>query len=533
MKSKLNVRKILLSNALITTLCIFVVGGSGFYFINKVAGVSLAIIDTQVKPILKINEIIKTSQAIYSNLVLHNSKFELNEMFSIEQKIEELNNTLRDQLDEYAAIIKAHDPDHPENVADALSWIDTFSVEWDKFIKNVEEAIRLNQDFLKQDSLDLIVNDGKTNYEQALSVLNEAIIRHHTQMAAYTEKAFETRNLSMIIIVILAIVGIGVSLAFGLLFSRLIIQPLLKAMDLNDRLSKGDLTLEIEEEGTEEVSRLLGTMKNMVEKLREIVADVQAASSQVATGSEELSHASQDITSGAGDQASTVEHLYESMEQMTATVTQNAENARKTAKIAIEASENMASGGEAVNKTVSAMQTTVNLIDVIEEIARQTNLLALNAAIEAASAGEQGKGFAVVAAEVRKLAEKSQKSAKEIREVVGSSVEIAIKSGRLIEEVIPQIQKTAQLIEEIDAAGSEQAEGIQRNTNEVDRLNSIIRQSREASERMASTSEELNEQARQLYESMSFFKLHKQEEKPQADSNEESRYLEEESKESP
>ena len=195
------------------------------------------------------------------------------------------------------------------------------------------------------------------------------------------------------------------------------------------------------------------------------------------------------------------------MEQMAANIRQNADNAMQTEKIASKSAEDAKQGGEAVAKTVSAMKEIASKISIIEEIARQTNLLALNAAIEAARAGEHGKGFAVVAAEVRKLAERSQHAAAEISELSGSSVEVAEQAGKMLAEMVPDIQRTAELVQEISAASKEQDTGAEQVNQAIMQLDQVIQQNASASEEMASTSEELSSQAEQLQDTIAFFKV--------------------------
>jgi len=195
------------------------------------------------------------------------------------------------------------------------------------------------------------------------------------------------------------------------------------------------------------------------------------------------------------------------MEQMAANIRQNADNAMQTEKIASKSAEDAKKGGESVAKTLAAMKEIASKISIIEEIARQTNLLALNAAIEAARAGEHGKGFAVVAAEVRKLAERSQHAAAEISELSGSSVEVAEQAGRMLSEMVPDIQRTAELVQEISAASKEQDTGAEQVNQAIMQLDQVIQQNASASEEMASTSEELSSQAEQLQDTISFFKV--------------------------
>ncbi len=256
-----------------------------------------------------------------------------------------------------------------------------------------------------------------------------------------------------------------------------------------------------------EQDELIQALQDMVEKLKEIITDVRGAADQVASGSQELSSSSQEVSQGASEQAASVEEISSSMEELASTVAQTADHARQTAAISTKAAADAVDGGKAVVETVAAMQLIATKIELIEEIARQTNLLALNAAIEAARAGEHGKGFAVVASEVRKLAERSQVSAQEIKGVAGASVETASNAGKLINEIVPQIQKTAELVHEIDAASNEQARGIDENARAIQQFDQVIQANSAAAEEMASTSEELTAQAAHLQDAISFFKV--------------------------
>jgi methyl-accepting chemotaxis protein len=213
------------------------------------------------------------------------------------------------------------------------------------------------------------------------------------------------------------------------------------------------------------------------------------------------------MSQGATEQASSAEEVSSSMEEMSSNIRQNADNALQTEKIAKKASSDAEEGGRAVEETVTAMKEIAVKTGIIEEIARQTNLLALNAAIEAARAGEHGKGFAVVASEVRKLAERSQKAAAEIKELSGTSVIIAEKAGEMLGRIVPDIQKTAELVAEISAASSEQNSGAEQINKAILQLDEVIQQNASSSEEMSSMAEELSSQAEQLSESIAFFKV--------------------------
>ncbi len=270
-------------------------------------------------------------------------------------------------------------------------------------------------------------------------------------------------------------------------------------------ISEGNLLIEIKPRSDSD--ELMKSLSAMLAKLTEVVADVKSAADNVAAGSVQLSASAQDLSQGATEQAASAEEVSSSIEEMSSNIQQNADNAQQTEKIAIRSSGDAKEGGKAVNETVLAMKEIAGKINIIEEIARQTNLLALNAAIEAARAGEHGKGFAVVASEVRKLAERSQTAAGEITKLATSSVEIAEKAGAMLNQILPDIQKTAELVQEISTASNEQNSGADQINSAIQQLDQVIQRTASASEEMAATSEELSSQAEQLQSSISFFRI--------------------------
>jgi len=283
-------------------------------------------------------------------------------------------------------------------------------------------------------------------------------------------------------------------------------------VDSMNRLSDGDLMQELSAERNDDIGRLVDAFNKTIAALKGVVSDVKNAADYVASGSQQLSSGSEQLSQGTAEQAASAEEASSSVEEMSATIKQNADNAHQTEKIALKSSNDATQSGKAVSATVSAMKEIAKKISIIEEIARQTNLLALNAAIEAARAGEHGKGFAVVASEVRKLAERSQTSAREISELSSTSVEIAENAGQMLAKLVPDIQKTAELVQEISAASKEQTTGADQINSAIQQLNQVIQQNAGAAEEMSATAEELSSQAEQLQSTISYFKVEDAEE---------------------
>jgi methyl-accepting chemotaxis protein len=269
-------------------------------------------------------------------------------------------------------------------------------------------------------------------------------------------------------------------------------------------VAEGNLDVKISEGNK---TGILAALVEMVEQLRRIVSEVRTNADGLASASEEVSATAQSLSQSSSEQAASVEETSASVEEIASSIAQNAENARVTDTMAVKSSSQGKEGGEAVAQTVEAMRNIADKISIIEDIAYQTNLLALNAAIEAARAGEHGKGFAVVAAEVRKLAERSQVASQEISGLASNSVSVAERAGALLEEIVPSIAKTADLVQEIAAASNEQAEGTGQITTSMGQMDQITQQNASASEELASTAEEMSSQAQQLQDMMSFFKL--------------------------
>jgi len=272
-----------------------------------------------------------------------------------------------------------------------------------------------------------------------------------------------------------------------------------------ETISQGDLRVAVTPRSAKDV--LNNAIQHMVEKLRETVGEIQSASNSLASGAGQVSATSQSLSQGTSEQAASVEETTSSLEQMNASITQNADFSKKMEQMAVKGAADVDESGKAVTETVAAMKAIAQRISIIEEIAYQTNLLALNAAIEAARAGEHGKGFAVVAAEVRKLAERSQKAANEISELSANSVGVAERSGALLKELVPAIRKNLDMVQDVAAASGEQASGVGQINNALMQVDQVTQRNASSAEELASTAEEMASQAEALAQLVAFFKV--------------------------
>lgn len=432
---------------------------------------------------------VKNGQILYLTLRKHEKDYMLR-----------LNQKYVDRLNATAEQLKGNILSSSIGAATKASFIDLLKTYQKDFLALVTKDSEITENLAA----------AKKGADQAMADAGE-LLKLEGELAAQqiqdiNESASTASNLVWIAAIISLVLGAGAAL----ILTRMVIGPLgaepSELALIADKIAVGDLTVDVAG-NRKNVSGVLGNLKNMTDKLVSIVGDVKAAADNVANGSQGISSTSEEMSQGATEQAASAEEASSSMEQMTSNIQQNADNAQQTEKIATKAAEDAKEGGQAVAETVTAMNSIAEKISIIEEIARQTNMLALNAAIEAARAGEQGKGFAVVAAEVRKLAERSQGAAGEISELAGSSVEVAQRAGEMLEKLVPDIQKTAELVQEISAASAEQRSGTEQVNKALQQLDLVIQQNASSSEEMASTSEELASQAEQMQSTIDFFKV--------------------------
>ena len=350
-------------------------------------------------------------------------------------------------------------------------------------------------------------NEARTATNNIDALLSEVVKLEEGRLNTAQEEAAADYVQTRTIMISVAAAAFLIAALAALWIAMSINKGLRNAVAAVQNVAEGDLTRFATISSKDEIGDLLTYVNTMIERLRGVVGDALSASDNVSSGSQELSASSEQLSQGATEQASSAEEASASMEEMAANIKQNADNAAQTEKIARQSSKDAELSGQAVNRAVGAMRTIAEKISIVQEIARQTDLLALNAAVEAARAGEHGKGFAVVASEVRKLAERSQAAAAEISALSGDTVQVATEAGEMLNRLVPDIQKTAELVSEISAACREQDIGASQINEAIQQLDKVTQQNAGASEEMSATSEELASQAEELQASIAFFRV--------------------------
>lgn len=421
----------------------------------------------------------------------------------------------QDEMDEFSSAVDAFMSDLQYSLDDLNNLVDEeskalvgrFQAAYNSYLSIHREVREVTRENGNKRAYDLSVSEGQKQVDIAQALMTEIVVLADSEMdddKNLTSDAYDSaRNFLILLTAFASIIGMGT--AFWI--STSISKALGKASDMAAAVASGDLTETINYTKKDEIGELAASLNIMVIKLREVVGEITAASENVASGSEELSSNAEEMSQGANEQAASSEEASSSMEEMAAKINENAENARETEKIATSSAVNAQDSGDAVNEAVGAMQSIAQKIGIIQEIARQTDLLALNAAIEAARAGEYGRGFAVVASEVRKLAERSQTAATEINDLSSGSVAVAERAGKMLSGLVPEIKRTAELVQEINTASEEQTTGADEINRAIQQLDQVTQQNASAAEEMSATSEQMNAQADQLQQIVSFFRL--------------------------
>ncbi len=449
---KIGIRGKLLFTFILTAIVTLIVGLVGYIGTSRIDAMIDDLYNVNLTEIKFSNELENKGLVLRVNILKHMTVPTLDEKIIHENEIEKIYIGYIKDIEEYKSIT---DTGREKELAEVL----------ETSIKSYKEAVNRLLPYSRAGNIDevnKIVNVAAPIFTEKIGPSLKEMVKIANEQAKLSHEKSETVSQMIALIMVISIIT---AMAFSIIASLILTRSVMN-----------------------------------------VVSSIEASSDNVSAGTEQISSSSEELSQGANEQAASVEEISSAIEEMTATIRQNADNAGQTERIASKSAIDAKESGEAMRHTVNAMKNIADKISIIQEIARQTNLLSLNASIEAARAGEHGRGFAVVASEVQKLAERSQVAAGEISQLSGSSVAIAEKAGEMLDKLVPDIQKTSELVAEINAASSEQANGAQQINIAVQQLNSVVQQNASGAEELAATAEQLSAQTVYMQDAVNFLK---------------------------
>ena len=391
----------------------------------------------------------------------------------------------------------------------------------ERFVTQRTAFLPIAREGKKEEAITLLMGGVRTTQLAYFVELDKLIAYQEELMVASGKESAADASQALKLLLLISALAVLFGVALGWVATRSITRPLGEAVAIARRVADGDLTSNIVITSKDETGQMLQALKDMNDSLVGIVGQVRQGTDTIATASSQIAAGNQDLSSRTEQQASSLEETAASMEELTSTVKQNADNARQANQLAVSASSVAVKGGTVVAEVVGTMgaintssRKIVDIIGVIDGIAFQTNILALNAAVEAARAGEQGRGFAVVAAEVRNLAQRSAAAAKEIKTLIGDSVDKVeegsrqvAEAGKTMDEIVGSVKRVTDIMAEIEAASREQTSGIEQINQAITQMDQVTQQNAALVEEAAAAASSLQEQAASLSQVVSVFKL--------------------------
>lgn len=388
-------------------------------------------------------------------------------------------------------------------VADALDKFESYSL----VCKSVIQYVEKGDEASRSRATDMNQTKGRESILAATESITKLFNFASNKARVFNEEASSVRDITIIGMIIMFLLVLGLLVLFAMRILKSISAPIERAGHVTKLIAEGKLDVQFDVSGKDEISDLVRSLQDIVDKFKVVISSVILTSDKFASASVKVNATAQHIARGASQQASAVEEISSSMEEMVANIQQNTDNSQQTDKIATKSVSQIQIGSKAVSETLESMRAITEKVSVISEIAFQTNLLALNASVEAARAGEHGKGFAVVASEVRKLAAHSQTAAKEINSLSKKSMGIADRTGKLFVQIVPSIQHTANLIQEITVSSLEQNNGANQINMAIQQLSNVTQENAHASEELANNAEEMTRQAEKLQDIVAYFNV--------------------------